>query len=66
MGHVLHLMIKKGLVSLKGWREKEWEMEPGVAEPDVSVRMWKLKTDQKDVMLWAVLIYLTLKVNISE
>lgn len=41
-------------------------MEPGVTEPDVSVRMWKLKTDQKAVMLWAVLIYLALQVNISE
>lgn len=41
-------------------------MEPRVAEPDVSVRMWKLKTEQKAVMLWAALIYLALTVNISE
>lgn len=66
MGHVLHLMVKKALVSLKVWREKEWEMEPRVTEPDVSVRMWKLKTEQKAVMLWAALIYLALTVNISE
>lgn len=41
-------------------------MEPTAMEPDVSVRMWKLETDQKAVVLWAVLIYLALKVNISE
>lgn len=41
-------------------------MEPRVTEPGVSVRMWKLKTDWKAVMLWAVLIYLVLTGNISE
>lgn len=41
-------------------------MEPRVTEPDVSVRMWKLKTEQKAVMLCAALIYLALTVNISE
>lgn len=44
----------------------EWEMEPRVPEPGVSVRMWRLKTDRKAVVLWAVLIYLAHKVNISE
>lgn len=41
-------------------------MEPRAVEPDVSVRMWKLETEQKAVVLWVVLIYLALKINISE
>jgi len=35
-------------------------------EPDVNVKMWRLETKHKAVMLWTVLINLALKANISE
>lgn len=41
-------------------------MESRVPGPDGSVRMWRLKTDRRAVVLWAVLICLALTVNISE
>lgn len=45
---------------MKTWREKEQELELREKEPDVNMKMWKLETKHKSVMLWTVLINLAL------